>query len=137
MVYTISIHCVGVMIRSIYLVVVMLCATHIPFLFSSAHADTYHRQEGINIIHYKFDLSINYELRIVQGIAFVKYVCTSAIPLSRLEFDFVGGTVTKVLIDGEPITFKRSRDKLSVPLPTRTSSDVHIIEIQYETSPRA
>ena len=106
----------------------------IPFSFT--FGDAFPRQYAIDVTHYTFKLSISYQRKSVQGIAIVSFSRADHESASELVLDFLGERVRAVRLDGRSVVFRRSRDKLLVPLSPLKQNQEQTIEIEYEARPR-
>ena len=104
-------------------------------------ADTYPRNESIDIKHYAFRLHLNDTTDIIAGEATVQLRIVK--PISDFELDLVnqnaqkmGMRVEGVWMDGKEIQFSHQNNRLKIVLPTEVGINQHIsVTIRYNGIP--
>lgn len=92
----------------------------VAFLTSTAHADTYPRQPGIDALHYVFRLSLGDTSDAISGEATARFRIVA--PVNEIFLDLVpaaagrGMTVAAAFVEGRPVTFTHEKDRLRIPL---------------------
>jgi aminopeptidase N len=113
--------------------VAVLLAALMP---GAAAADTYPRQPGVDVVHYVFRLGFTDDSDRIAGQATVTVKLAEGIDAVWLDLASTSGakgmTVTAASIAGRPVAFEHARDRLRVPLPSRSRAGDEIqIVVEY------
>ncbi len=97
-------------------------ACGLSILATIAHADTYPRQRGIDIVHYAFHLTLTDETDVIEGEAAITFRVVQE-GVATLALDLVqpkpvtpdrGMSVSAVTESGKPVTFEHANDRLTL-----------------------
>jgi aminopeptidase N len=92
---------------------------------SPAHADTYPRQPGVDVIHYVFRLAVNDDSDRIAGEATVTFRLVQRVPELTLDLTSAAGTtgmtVSAVTVDGQSAAFTHAADRLHIPIPAKAA----------------
>jgi aminopeptidase N len=108
---------------------------------SPVRADTYPRQEGVDAWHYVFRLELSDTSREIVGEADVNLLLTThGVTEAVLDLasagDGTGMTVTTVTTKGQSVRFSHRDNRLTLPLPDRSTPGQHIVyTIKYHGIP--
>jgi aminopeptidase N len=90
---------------------------------------------GYDVQHYMLDLTVNNVVASnLDGITTVKARATQN--LDRFNLDFIGFEITKIMVNGQPADFRRSRQELTIiPSTALAENETFTVEVQYQGSP--
>lgn len=121
------------------LLALVLCGCSVPV----AHADTYPKNAGIDVLHYAFTLELQDQHDRIAGTAAidVRFVVDG---VAALRFDLIGRdagsgkgmAVERVSIDGTPVTPTHRDGVLAVPLPRASTRGQRVrVQVVYAGEP--
>lgn len=109
---------------------------------TTAHADTYPRQFGVDAVHYLFRLTLEDGSNRIAGETAITFRLAEGIREVWLDLasaaDGKGMTVSSVTAGGQSVSFKHAADRLHIPLPSaaRAGDEVHAV-VTYSGIPAA
>jgi len=111
------------------------------FLLQFVLADTYPRNEAIDIKHYTFQLELNDSTDMIRGEAKVRILIRK--PINEFELDLVnqndkkkGMVVSGVYLQGKTLTYTHTNNRLKIFLPGAANADDFLeVTIQYSGVP--
>jgi aminopeptidase N len=115
----------------------LLLLSILTFTPPAAAADTYPRQPGVDAVHYVFHLTLNERSQVIAGEAAVTVRFTTA-DVREVFLDLAsaangkGMTVSAVSLDGSPVQFSHTSNRLHIALPAAAMKDrEQTIAVQY------
>jgi aminopeptidase N len=91
---------------------------------------------GYDVQHYTIDLDVDVENNTIQGMTTITMIATQ--DLSAFNLEFVGLSISEVLVNGQRANFSRDGSEMTVTLPTAVPSEVQFgVAISYSGTPEA
>ena len=107
-----------------------------------AVVDPYPRRYGVDVEHYRFDLTLNDETDEIVGSATIRILFTASgvtefpVDLTGVNIEGRGMTVSAVGVDGAAVDFAHAADVLTVPLPAPSRAGTRAaVTVEYRGVP--
>lgn len=90
---------------------------------------------GYDVDHYTLELEFDPDTDTLTGLVTIEATATQDLP--SLNLDFIGFTISELIVDGVPAEFGRSEQELTIrPLNPIAGGEAFTVSVSYEGTPR-